>query len=51
MTRNFTPFGKGRTIRKLMGGETKIKFEQGKQKKKFVHQKCLKKKIRAETFQ
>jgi hypothetical protein len=26
--------------------------EQGKQtKKKFVHQKCLKKKIRAETFQ
>ena len=35
MTRNFTPFGKGRTIRKVMGGGggTKIKFEQGKQKK------------------
>jgi hypothetical protein len=35
-----------------VGGEkAKIKIEQGKQKKKFVHQKSLKKKIRAETFQ
>jgi hypothetical protein len=34
------------------GGKSKKKIEQGKQtKKKFVHQKCLKKKIRAETFQ
>ena len=34
------------------GAKAKIKIEQGKQtKKKFVHQKCLKKKIRAETFQ
>ena len=42
-------------IRKVMGGgggaKAKINIEQGKQKKKFVHQKCLKKKIRAETFQ
>jgi hypothetical protein len=45
---------KGRTIRKVMGGggKAKIKIEQGKrQEKKFVHQKSLKKKIRAETFQ
>jgi hypothetical protein len=34
------------------GAKAKIKIEQGKQtKKKFLHQKCLKKKIRAETFQ
>ena len=51
MTRNFTPFGKGRTIRKVMGGGDKNKIRAGKTKKKFVHQKCLKKKIRAETFQ
>ena len=32
------------------GAKAKIKIEQGKQtKKKFVHQKCLKKKICAET--
>jgi hypothetical protein len=35
-----------------MGGGAKAKIEQGKQTKtKFVHQKCFKKKIRAETFQ
>jgi hypothetical protein len=33
------------------GAKAKRKFEQGKQKKKFVHQKSLKKKIRAETSQ
>jgi hypothetical protein len=48
-------YRKGRTIRKVMGeggrAKAKIKIEQGKQKKKFVHQKCLKKKICAETFQ
>ena len=39
-----------RTIRKVMGGggggggaKAKIKIEQGNRKKKFVHQKCLKK--------
>jgi hypothetical protein len=37
---NSPPY-KGRTIRKVMGGEAKIKIEQGKQKKK----------IRAETSQ
>jgi hypothetical protein len=35
-----------------MGGGKQKKIEQGKQKKnKFEHQKSLKKKIRAETFQ
>ena len=47
--------GKGRTIRKVMGGgggKSKNKNRAGKtNKKKFVHQKCLKKKIRAKTFQ
>jgi hypothetical protein len=34
------------------GAKAKKKIEQGKQTKtKFVHQKCFKKKIRAETFQ
>jgi hypothetical protein len=33
------------------GEKAKIKIEQGKQKKQFVHQKSLGKKIRAETFQ
>ena len=33
------------------GGKSKNKYRAGEQKKKFVHQKCLKKKIRAETFQ
>jgi hypothetical protein len=49
---------KGRTIRKVMGGgggwgKSKNKNRAGKtnKQKKFVHQKCLKKKIRAETFQ
>ena len=43
MTRNFTPFGKGRTIRKVMWGgwrKNKNKIRAGKTKK-----------IRAETFQ
>ena len=47
---------KGRTIRKSDGGregggKAKIKIAQGKQNgKKFMYQKSLKKKIRAETF-
>jgi hypothetical protein len=33
------------------GAKATIKIEHGKQKKNFVHQKSLKKKIPAETFQ
>jgi hypothetical protein len=44
---------KGRTIRKVMGegGQNKNKNRAGETEKKFEHEKSLKKKIRAETFQ
>ena len=43
----------GRTIRKVLGGgaaKAKIKIEQGKQEKKFEHDKSLKKKFVKRLF-